>query len=49
MAIRIRHRRKNSGSSQQVDRPMVMADAASVSRAHYAAVVVVFRLLYGSI
>ena len=49
MPIRIRHRDKNSGSSQPVDRPMVIVDATSVSRAYYAALVVVFGVLYGSI
>ncbi len=49
MPIRIRHRDRNSRSSQQVDRPMVTGDATSVSRAYYAALVVVFGLLYGSI
>lgn len=49
MPIPIRHRDKNGGSSQQVDRPVVMGGATSVSRAYYAAVVVVFGLLYGSI
>lgn len=37
------------GSSQQVDRLLVMLDAASVSRTYYAAPVVVFGVLYGSI
>jgi len=49
MPLRIRDRDKNSGSSQQVDRPMVILDATSVSRAYYAALVVVFGPLYGSI
>ncbi len=49
MLIPIRHRDKNSGSSQQVDRPMVMGDATSPSRASYAALVVVFGLLCASI
>ena len=45
---RIRERDKNSGLSQQVDRPVVMGDATSVSRAYYAALVVVFGVLYRS-
>jgi len=49
MPIRIRHRDENNASSQQADRPMVIADATSVSRAYYAALAVVFGLLYGSI
>jgi hypothetical protein len=49
MPIRISHRDKNSGSSQQVDRPMVVVDAILVSQAPYTALVVVVWLLYGSI
>jgi len=49
MPIRIRHPDKNSGSPQQVNRPMVMVAATSVSRAYYPALVVLFGLLYGSI
>jgi len=49
MPIRIRRRDKNSGSSQGVDRLMVMGDAPSVSRAYYAAVIAAFGVLYGSI
>jgi len=43
--MRIRHRGKNSGSSEQPDRPTVMVDAIPVSPAYYAALVVVFGLL----
>lgn len=49
MSIRIRHRDKNSGSSQGVDRPMVMVHATSIPRAYYPALVMVFGLLYASI